>query len=485
MKMAENSSSFVQVDINKEQTDDCRTATLPSCTIYSTKISNGPSELEIPLFVARKSQACFAHIPRSSSYCSRIHELQKCSFETTELKLVQKFLKRLTSLTIFKKKLENQVEREFLRLNSVYSCDISLAMLLDVGHYLELFEEGKKHLFSWLHVESKIHLLKLPVRRTAVLELRIKKLEGLFFCLLRNILHYLHKLAVTGIQLLANSNFKQLLSSVDLPKFFQVIKMFNDMVSVERKYLRDSKYMYKKKNMYGLINYPFPTLDLVIILSVICEQRSNLLARLVHENLVQEVAVLEKHNLLSTTEEFSWNSDGQLTTNELLHEKTASIRFGRLRTIIKKYGQKEKEFLQQLVNAASVNAFPCNETPIKRESKREFCYQHSQLHDCENNSVKLMYLAGQSRQTLKILFDGCALSHIDNSSLSEEKNIHCLISIYDNDLWLRFSSKFYSELEGLTWQHFVSKTIGPVFSWSTVTTMEIKHQIEKLESAGL
>ena len=473
-----------------------------NCITSSLRITKGLSTAEKPLFLATKSETCFSHFSGGSLYCSHLKTLQRHLLTSTELKLTQECLKRFASALKFKKKLETYVEHEFSRLNDIYSHKLSKNRRLNLDYYHKICNEAKLHLFHWQHLEYKVSQQSLPARHIIVLRIRIQKFKRVFLCLRRKILHLLHMIAIAGVRVLANASFKQLSSTVDVQNFLQGIEEFNHIISAEIKYGCDSRnqYSFNPIDKCSALNSALPTLDLVEILFTVCIERSKLLAKLTHEHFGQEAKAVELKDFLSTTR-FSWNSDGHLSTQDLL-ECTVNVRYGKLQSVIKKYGHKEEEFIKQLMGAASVCAVLHHENEIKRKSA-EFCREHNQLCGYECNTAQVNCLACQMKQnSINTLMDGSEYVDVDDTSSAQEyqgsnqdlralfmeskptKAKKQLFAIYRDNLWSRFGMEFYNALELLQWPYGMYTAIGPVCCWSTAVVMGITQHFDNLAATG-
>ena len=477
-----------------------------SCITSSLKITKGLSTAEKPLLFATKNETCFGHFSCGSLYCSHLKALQRHLLTSTELKLTQECLKRFSCALNFKNKLESYVEHEFSRLNSIYCHELSKNKRLNLEYYHKVCKEAKVHLRHWQNLEYKISQQPLPVRHIVVLRLRIQRFKRSFLCLRRKILHWLHMIAMVGVRVLANASFKQLSSTVDLQNFLQGIEEFNHIISAEIKYGSDtnSLYSFNTKDKCSALNSALPTLDLVQILSTICIERSKLLAKLTREHFIQEAKAIELQDFLSTTR-FSWGSDGHLSTQDLL-ECTVNVRYGKLQSVIKKYGHKEEEFIKQLMGTASVCAVLHHENEVKRQSV-EFCKEHNQLYGCDCIPAQANCLACQMKEnSIKALMDGSeylSFNEVSSSPLSTEENQGSnqdlralfmetkptkekfqLFAIYRDDLWNRFGLEFYSALELLRWPYAMDTAIGPVCGWSTAVIIGITQHFDNLAATG-
>ena len=482
------------------------------CISSSFEISKGLSSAEKPFLLATKDETCFSHFSRGSIYCCHLKALQAHLLNTTELKLTQECLKRFVCAFNFKEKLENYAENELTRLNIIYCHGLSKNRGLNLDYFHKVCREAKIHLFHWQHVEYKISQQPLPVRYIVLLRTRIQRFKQSFLCLRRKILHWLHMIAVAGVRVLANASFKQLSSTVDLQNFLQGIEEFNHIISAQIKQSADSinVYGFNTKNVCAVLRSALPTLDLVEILSVICVERSKLLARLTHEHFVQESKAVELQDFLSATN-FSWNPDKPLSSQDLL-ECTGNVRYGKLQLVIKKYGHKEEEFIKQLMGTASVCAVLHHENEIKRQSN-EFCEKHNQT-TCgrECSLVQANCLACQMKQnSIKALMDGSDPSEYyeahevstqtmlsparENQGSNQDlralfmeskpsKAKFQLFAIYRDDLWNKFGSEFYSVLEMLQWPYATNTGIGPLCSWSTAVVIGITQHFDNLAATG-
>ena len=501
VEMAENISE-VEGESSCQDTQTYNTGINNICITSSLKITKGLSTGEKPLLLATKNETCFGHFSGGSLYCSHLKTLQRHLLTSTELKLTQECLKRFACALTFKKKLETYVEHELSRLNGIYSHDLSKNRRLNLDYYHKICKEAKGHLFHWQHLEYKISQQPLPVRQIVVLHLRIQKFKRSFLCLRRKILHWLHMIAIAGVRVLANASFKQLSSTVDLQNFLQGIEEFNHIISAEIKHGCGSRnlYSFNTKDKCAALNSALPTLDLVEILSTICIERSKLLAKLTHEHFVQETKAVELQDFLSTTS-FSWNSDGHLSTQDLL-ECTVNVRYGKLQSVIKKYGHKEEEFIKQLMGTASVCAFLHHENEVKRQSG-EFCREHNQLYGHTCNPAQATCLACQMKQnSINALMDGSEYSDVNEASSVQENQgsnqdlralfmeskptkAKCqLFAIYRDDLWNRFGLEFYSALKLLRWPYAMDTTIGPVCCWSTAVVIGVTQHFDNLAATG-
>ena len=488
------------------QDTDLTNTRVNSCITSSLKITKGLSTAEKPLLFATKNETCFGHFSSGSLYCSHLKTLQRYLLTSTELKLTQECLKRFSCALNFKTKLESYVERELSRLNSIYSHELSKNKRLNLEYYHKVCKEAKVHLCHWQNLEYKISQQPLPVRHIVVLRLRIQRFKRSFLCLRRKILHLLHMIAMVGVRVLANASFKQLSSTVDLQNFLQGVEEFNHMISAEIKYGCDTRnlYSFNIKDRCAALNSALPTLDLVQILSTICVERSKLLAKLTHEHFVQEAKAIELQDFLSTTR-FSWGSDGHLSTEDLL-ECTVNVRYGKLQSVIKKYGHKEEEFIKQLMGTASVCAVLHHENEVKRQSV-ELCKEHSPLYICDCIPAVANCLACQMKEnSIKALMDGSEYSsynEVPEPSLSVQefqgsnqdlralfmetkptKERFQLFAIYRDDLWNRFGLEFYSALKLLRWPYATNTTIGPVCCWSTAVLIGITQHFDNLAATG-
>ena len=503
--MAENISK-VQGESSCQDTH-LHNSGINSCITSSLKITKGLSTTGKPLFLATKNETCFGHFSGGSLYCSHLKTIQGLLLTSIELKLTQECLKRFACAVNFKKKLESYVEHELSRLTGIYSHEQSKNGRLNLDYYPKICKEAKVHLSHWQKLEYKICQQPLSVRHVVTLRLRLQRFKRSFLCLRRKVLHWLHMIAIGGVRVLANASFKQLSSTADLQNFLQGVEEFNHIISAEMKYGCDSKnlYSFSLNDQCAALNSALPSLDLVEILSTICVERSKLLAKLTHEHFVQEAKAVELQDFLSTTR-FSWISDGHLSTQDLL-ECTVNVRYGKLQSVIKKYGHKEEEFIKQLLGTASVCAFLHHENEVQRQSV-EFCKEHNQLYGCECNPAQTNCLACQMKQkSIRALMDGYEYSDFNevdtNQRGSSPENqgsnqdlralfmetkptkAKCqLFDIYRDDLWSRFGLEFYNTLQQLQWPYSMGTTIGPVCCWSTAVVIGITQHFDNLAATG-
>lgn len=470
------------------------------CVNSSFRITKAQPTVEKPLLLAKKNETCFGHFSGSAVCCPRLKALQGHLLISTELKLIQECLKRYTCALKFNKKLESYVELEHSRLDIMYSQDILKSRRLNLNYYHKICKEAKVHLMHWQHLEYKIDQQPLPTRHIVKLRMRIQKFKRSFLCLRRKILHWLHMIAIVGLRVLANASFKHLQSTVELQNFLQGIEEFNHMISAEIKFGSDSRNLYSFNNQdkCAALNKTLPTLDLVEILSTICTERSILLAKLAHENFVQEVKAVELHDFLSV-KRFSYKSDGHLSTQDLL-VCTANVRYGKLQTVIKKCGHKEEEFIKQLMGTASVSAFFYHENEVKRQSGE---FSLNPLYGCECNPAQVHCLACQlKRNSINTLMDVSdhrhspeGLSSQDNHGSNQDlralfmeskptKAKNQMFVIYGDELWSRFGLDFYSALGSLQWPYAMDTSIGPVCCWSTAVIIGITQQLDNLAFTG-
>ena len=468
----------------------------------SLKITKGLSTVEKPLLLAAKNETCFGHFSSGPLYCCRLKTLQRHLLHSLELKLTQECLKRFTYALNFKKKLETYVEHEFSRLNDIYSNKLSKNRRLNLDYYHKICKEAKVHLFHWQHLEYKLSQQPLPTRHLIALMMRIQKFKRLFLCLRRKILHWLYMIATAGVRVVANASFKQLSSAVEVQNFLQGVEEFNHIISAEIKYGCDSQnqYDFNTEDKCSALNSALPTLDLVEVLSTVCIERSKLLAKLTHEHFLQEAKAIELTDFLSTTR-FSWNSDGHLSSEDLL-ECTVNVRYGKLQSIIKKYGHKEEEFIKQLTGVASVCAVLHHENEVKRQSG-EFCKDHNEMYGCGCNLVRVNCLACQMKQeSINTFMDGSEYSYVADVSSAQEthgsnqdlralfmetkptKVKSQLFAIYRDNLWSRFGTEFYNALESLQWPYAMCATIGPLCCWSTPVVIGITQHFDNLAATG-
>jgi hypothetical protein len=502
VEMAENISD-IQREPSYQDIHLCSTG-MNNCISSSLKITKGLSTVEKPLLLATKSETCFGHFSAGSLYCCRLKTLQRHLLTSMELKLTQECLKRFVCALNFKKKLETYVEQELSRLNDIYFNKLSKNRRLNLDYYHKICKEAKVHLLHWQHLEYKLNRQPLPARHLIVLRTRIQKFKRSFLCLRRKILHWLHMIAIAGVRVLANASFRQLSSTVDVQNFLQGIEEYNHIISAETKYGCDSRnqYDFNTDDRCAALSSALPTLDLVEVLSTICVERSKLLANLTHEHFLQEGKATELKDFLSTTR-FSWNSDGHLSSEDLL-ECTVNVRYGKLQSIIKKYGHKEEEFIKQLTGAASVCAVLHHESEVKRQSA-EFCKEHNEMYGCGCNLVQVNCLACQKKQeSINTFMDGSeySYSYVEEAASVQEnqgsnqdlralfmetkptKVKSQLFAIYRDNLWSRFGMEFYNALELLQWPYAMCSSVGPVCCWSTPVIMGITQHFDNFAATG-
>lgn len=490
---------------------------ISSRPLPSVRIFDNLSPSCKPHLVAVNNETRFTHLSSGSLYCTHLEKLQKHVDACMEFKLTQECLKRYVSAVNFTKKLETYAEHELSRLDGIHRHELSKHRRLAFEYYHKLCREAQIHLNHWCQLECKTRRQVRSSELLLKMLSRIQKFKCVFLSLQRQILFWLHRIGLSGLRILANASFKQLSSTVDLQNFLQGIEKLNHMLStdVQQSYHKSKLYNLEEENACRRLrsifsNVPLSSLNIVEILGTVCVERAKLLAKLTHENFTHEDKAVELQDFLSTTR-FSWTFEGHLSTEDLL-ECTGNVRYGKLQSVMKKYGHKEEEFIKQLLDTLSVSAFLHHENEVRRRSS-EVCERHAQLTDSQctcNTAQRECVTCQMSDSTIKAIMDGSDVSEFfaitDGSEFSDltetspeamnqdrrslfmelqpTKLKFQLCSIYKDDLWNRFSLAFYDSLQSLRWPYVADMSIGAVCCWSTAVVMGIIQHLDNLASTG-
>lgn len=475
---------------------------ISSPSVPSVKIFQGLYPAGKPHLLAAKSETRFAHVTNGSLYCSRLERLQKRLGVSTELKITQECLKRFTAAMNFAKKLETFAEHEISRLNDIHRQELSKNRRLALEHYYKLCKEAKIHLNHWQHLVCKTKRQAKCFGQFLAIHQRIQKFKQGFMSLRSQVLFWLGKIASAGLRIMANASFKQLSSTADLQNFLQGIEEFNHMLSSD---LQQSDHLctdYRTREedscLRSFSKDPPYSLNIVEILATVSVERAKLLAKLTHEYFTYEAKAIKLQDFLSTTR-FSWSFEGHFSTSDL-QQCTESVRYAKLQSVIKKYGEKEEEFINQLLSTASVCAFLHHENEIRRRTT-EVCRRHLQLTACHCRLLQSRcFICQRSDSSIKAITDGT--EYFDqNESLPSSENINHdrrtlfmesretklklqICSVYRDDVWKMFAREFYDSLQSLRWPYEIETPIGAVCCWSTAVLMGITQHLENLASTG-
>ena len=474
-----------------------------SQSLSSLNIVEGMSRSGKSLLVGANGETCFSHHTCARRYCSHLERIQRHAVVSMELKIIQECLKRYVCVVNFAKKLKASAEHEMKRLDSTHRHGrTSKGFTLE--YYHSLCKEALVHFSHWENLERKAKRQAQSFTHGLSVLCRIECFKGWFLSFKRQILYWLRQIGLTGLRAMANASFKQLSSTADLQNFLKGMEDFNHLLSFCLRCCAERRSFYeapdRRECLKEFFNRSLHSLNIVEILATVCVECAPILAKLTHDHFIKEAKAIELQDFLSITR-FSWSFDNHLSTSDLL-ECTANEGYGKLQAVIRKYVQKDEEFIKQLVNTASVCAYLHHENEKKKIGDQ--CEQHLHLANCECNSTLKCRTCQESDSCVKAVTDGtdfgiehweptqniAVVSDVNHNRRSlfmesNETNLKLqLCSVYSDDLWERFALQFSNRLHSLRWTYVKGSPIGPVCCWSTAVLIGITQHIDNFASLG-